>query len=123
MPGCLDSRSPARNALSPSTEPIDRSTLRVMITSVWPTARIAKIDALSARLRSELVSMKRGSRIAVTVISSASAADDAELADAQHPLGQAAGAGALGGCGGVRAHAASTPSRRGSRAPRRPRRG
>ena len=73
VPGLLDSRSPAMNALSPTTEPTDRSTLRVMITSVWPTARIAKIDALSARLRSEAVSMKRGSRIAVTAISSASA--------------------------------------------------
>jgi hypothetical protein len=47
--------------------------LRVTSTSVCPAARIAKIDALSARLRSESVSMKRGSRIAVTAISSASA--------------------------------------------------
>ena len=64
MPGWLESRSPAKNALSPRTEPTERSTLRVMSTSVWPAARIAKIDALSARLRSESVSMKRGSRIA-----------------------------------------------------------
>ena len=61
------------NAARPSTEPTDRSTLRVISTSVWPAARIAKIDALSARLRSEAASRKRGSRIAVTTISSASA--------------------------------------------------
>src|SRR3954469_14643997 len=73
MPGCWESRSPARKAVSPTTEPTDRSTLRVMITSVWPTARSAKIDALSARLRSDAVSTKRGSRMPVTAISSASA--------------------------------------------------
>ena len=85
------------NAVSPTTEPTDRSTLRVMITSVWPTARIAKIDALSARLRSEAVSTKRGSRMPVTAISSASASDDAELADAEDALDEAARALALGG--------------------------
>ena len=54
-----------------------------MITSVWPAARIAKIDALSARLRSESASRKRGSRIAVTAMSSDERDDDAELADAE----------------------------------------
>jgi hypothetical protein len=32
--GLLDRRSPARKALRPSTEPTERSTLRVTITSV-----------------------------------------------------------------------------------------
>ena len=71
---CDDSRSPAMNAASPSTEPTDRSTLRVMITSVWPAARMAKIAAFSARLRSESAATKRGSMIAVTSMSSANAA-------------------------------------------------
>ena len=71
MSGLLCSKSPARNALSPSTDPVDRSTFRVMITSVCPTARIARIEAFSARFRSEPVSMKRGSIAAVTAISSA----------------------------------------------------
>src|SRR6185503_17892250 len=71
---CDDSRSPAMNAASPSTEPTDRSTLRVMITSVWPAARMAKIAAFSARLRSESAVTKRGSMIAVTSMSSANAA-------------------------------------------------
>ena len=61
------------NAASPSTEPWDRSTLRVMITSVCPAARIAKIDALTASVRSESASMKRGSSAAVTAIRIASA--------------------------------------------------
>ena len=100
------------NAVSPSTEPTERSTLRVMITSVWPAARIAKIEALSARLRSESVSMKRGSRIAVTTMSRTRTTRRAELADAEDPLGEAAGligGGRRGGgsCG-LGAHAAAS---------------
>ncbi len=60
------------NAARPSTEPTERSTLRVISTSVWPAARIAKIDALSARLRRLAASRNRGSRIPVTRISNAS---------------------------------------------------
>src|SRR3954447_15288418 len=67
-PWCLESRSPAKYALRPSTEPTERSTLRVISTSVWPAARITKIDALSARLRSEAASRNRGSRMPVTTI-------------------------------------------------------
>ena len=99
------------NAASPSTEPTDRSTLRVMITSVWPAARIAKIDAFSARLRSESALTKRGSMIAVTTMSRTNARDDAELADAEDPVGEAAGLAAAGGLrgGGVdRRHAAAS---------------
>ena len=59
-----------------------------MMTSVWPAARIAKIEALSARLRSESVSMKRGSRIAGDRDQQRERDDDAELADAEDPLGR-----------------------------------
>ena len=83
------------NAVSPTTEPTDRSTLRVMITSVWPTARIAKIDALSARLRSDAVSMKRGSRMRGDRDQQRERDDDAELADAEDALDEPAGALAL----------------------------
>src|SRR4051794_10073765 len=61
------------NAASPSTEPTERSTLRVMITSVWPAARIAKIAAFSARLRSESALTKRGSMTAVKTMSATNA--------------------------------------------------
>src|SRR4051812_16737867 len=67
-PWCLESRSPAKYALRPSTEPTERSTLRVTSTSVCPAARMAKIDALRARLRSEAASRNRGSRMPVTTI-------------------------------------------------------
>ena len=69
-------------------------------------ARIAKIEALSARLRSEAVSTKRGSRMPVTVTSATKRDDDPQLADAEDPLGEPARACALDGGA---AHAATCP--------------
>ena len=42
---------PVRYAVRPSTEPTDRSTLRVMITTAWPTASSSRIDGVSSRSR------------------------------------------------------------------------
>ena len=113
------------NALSPSTEPTDRSTLRVMITSVWPAARIAKIDALTARVRKRVGLDEARLEHRRDRHEDQQRDDDAELADAEDPLGQPAGARALGGAARsaaagrscarlVRPHAATDLSGRGA---------
>ena len=114
---CDDSRSPAMNAASPSTEPTDRSTLRVMITSVWPAARIAKIDALRARLRSESAVDEARLDDRRDEHEQRERGDDAELADAEDPVGQAARLGA-GDLRGRRPAALTRPPPRSGPSPR-----
>ena len=51
---------PAKYADSPSTEPTDRSTLRVMMTTVWPTARTSSSDGVSSRSRQPVLLKRNG---------------------------------------------------------------
>ena len=54
MPGWSTKSLPVKYAVSPRIEPTDRSTLRVMITTVWPTASSSSIDGVSSRSRQPL---------------------------------------------------------------------
>ena len=54
MPGWSTKSVPVRYAVRPSMEPTDRSTLRVMITTAWPTASSSRIEGVSSRSRQPL---------------------------------------------------------------------
>ena len=49
MSGTFAKMEPVPKATSPSIDPTDRSMFRVMISRVWPTARIIMIVAFSSR--------------------------------------------------------------------------
>ncbi len=51
IPGTSMKSRPVRKAVSPMTEPTERSTLRVMMTIAWPTATSTRIDGVSSRSR------------------------------------------------------------------------
>ena len=71
MPGSSTKKRPVRNATKPSTEPTERSMLRLTTTIVWPTASTPTIDTLSAMSRRFWLLRKFESAIVVPIVSSA----------------------------------------------------
>ena len=73
MPGRSMNSRPVRYAVRPSTEPTDRSTLRVMMTTAWPAANVSRIAGVSSRSRQELaLNRKLGVLIVAAAITTSS---------------------------------------------------
>ena len=108
MPGWSTNRLPVRYAVRPSVEPTERSTLRVMITTVWPTASSSRIDGVSSRSR-QLSPLNKNAWLlrVVTSDDGEQHGEDRDLAGAEEPADDAAAGGDGAGLDqeGVGAHA------------------
>src|SRR5665647_1945250 len=83
MPGWSMNRRPVRYAVSPRTDPTDRSTLRVMITTASPTASSSKIEGVRSRSR-QLFPLKK--KLGVLTVAAAMTTTRTKRMDASRDL-------------------------------------